>query len=61
MKFAELIEHCIQCIKSFNPIIKTLDSHADDYIAQVTFFYCFNLLSLKTHTSEYSLSKSSTE
>ena len=35
MKFSELIEHCIACIKSFNPVIKTIDSHADEYIAQV--------------------------
>jgi hypothetical protein len=35
MKFSELIEHCIECIKTFNPIIKTIDSHADAYIAEV--------------------------
>ena len=36
MKFSELIEHCNTCIKSFNPVIKTIDSHADEYIAQVS-------------------------
>jgi len=36
MKFAELIEHCTQCIKTFNPVIKTIDSHADDYIRPVS-------------------------
>ena len=35
MKFSELIEHCVACIKGFNPVIKTIDSHADEYIAQV--------------------------
>ena len=36
MKFSELIEHCSACIKDFNPVIKTIDSHADDYIAKVS-------------------------
>ena len=36
MKFSELIEHAIVCIKGFNPVIKTLDSHADEFIAQVS-------------------------
>ena len=36
MKFGELIEHCITCIKTFNPVIKTIDSHADDFIANVS-------------------------
>ncbi len=35
MKFGELIEHCSACIKEFNPVIKTIDSHADEYIAKV--------------------------
>lgn len=36
MKFNELIDSCIEVIKSFNPIIKTLDSHADDYLKDVS-------------------------
>ena len=36
MKFSELIDHAIVCIKGFNPVIKTLDSHADEFIAQVS-------------------------
>ena len=36
MKFGELLEHCITCIKTFNPVIKTIDSHADDFIANVS-------------------------
>ena len=32
MKFSELIDSCIECIKTFNPIIKTIDSHADDFL-----------------------------
>ena len=35
MKFSELIDSCIECIKTFNPIIKTLDSHADDFLKDV--------------------------
>ena len=35
MKFSELIDSCIECIKSFNPIVKTLDSHADDFLKDV--------------------------
>lgn len=40
MKFAELIEHCIECIKTFNPVVKTIDSHADDFIRPVSLFIC---------------------
>ena len=36
MKFSELIEHAITCIKGFNPVIKTIDSHADEFIATVS-------------------------
>ena len=36
MKFSELIDSCIECIKSFNPIIKTIDSHADDFLKDVS-------------------------
>lgn len=35
MKFSELIDSCIECIKNFNPIIKTIDSHADDFLKTV--------------------------
>ena len=36
MKFSELIDHCITCIKGFNPVIKTIDSYADEFIATVS-------------------------
>lgn len=36
MKFSELLEECVGCIKTFNPIINTLDSHADDFLAKWT-------------------------
>jgi hypothetical protein len=36
MKFGELIEHTIECIKTFNPVYKTIDSHADEFLANVT-------------------------
>ena len=35
MKFNELIDSCIEVIKTFNPVIKTLDSHADDFLKTV--------------------------
>ena len=35
MKFAELLEVCTECIKTFNPVIKTIDSHADDFLNKV--------------------------
>lgn len=41
MKFAELIDHCIECIKSYNPVIKTVDSHADDFLVKVSFFWIY--------------------
>ncbi len=36
MKFSELLEHAQTCIKTFNPVIMSLDSHADEYIAAVS-------------------------
>lgn len=36
MKYGELIEACIDIIKSFNPVVMTLDSHADDFTKNVT-------------------------
>jgi hypothetical protein len=35
MKYSELIEKCDECIKTFNPIISTIDSHADTYLSNV--------------------------
>ena len=35
MKYAELIEKCDECIKTFNPVISTIDSHADTYLVTV--------------------------
>ena len=35
MKFSELIDHAVECIKTFNPVIKTIDSHADSYLEKV--------------------------
>jgi hypothetical protein len=36
MKFSELIEHAVECIKTFNPVIKTIDSHADSFLEKVS-------------------------
>ena len=33
MKFSELLEQCILCVKTFNPVINTIDSHADNFLA----------------------------
>ena len=33
MKVSELIIQCIECVKTINPIIKTIDSRADDFLA----------------------------
>ena len=32
MKFSELIEQCNKCVKTFNPVISTIDSHADNFL-----------------------------
>ena len=37
MKFGELIDSAVECLKSFNPVINTIDSHADDYLQKVRF------------------------
>lgn len=39
MKFSELIEASIDCIKAYNPVIKTIDSHADDFLKDVSSIY----------------------
>lgn len=45
MKFSELIEQAISCIQTFNPVIKTIDSHADDFIANVSVLQLVSLSS----------------
>ena len=35
MKFSELIDMCIECVKTFNPVINTIDSHADDFLSSM--------------------------
>lgn len=32
MKFSELILSADTCIKTFNPVISTIDSHSDNYL-----------------------------
>lgn len=34
MKFSELIKSADACIKTFNPVISTIDTHADDFLAK---------------------------
>jgi hypothetical protein len=33
MKFSELIDHCNECVKSFNSVYNTIDSHSDNFLA----------------------------
>lgn len=35
MKFSELIDHCVECLKAYNPVYKTIDSHADEFLKDV--------------------------
>jgi len=32
MKFSELIQRTDECIKTFNPVISTIDSHSDSFL-----------------------------
>jgi hypothetical protein len=57
MKFSELIEHAIECVKTFNPIVKTLDSHADEFIKNVSIISILIHFSSKILTKKYSSNK----
>ena len=35
MKFGDLIDTAIDMIKIFNPVVQTIDSHADEFLAKV--------------------------
>ena len=35
MKFSELIEHATECIRTYNPVVSTIDSHCDTYLNKV--------------------------
>ena len=35
MRFSELIDLCAQCVKQYNPIYSTIDSHADNFLASM--------------------------
>jgi hypothetical protein len=65
-KFSELIEEAVNCIKTYNRVIKTIDSHADDFLAAVRQFNATtksninSLYSSKTPMNECSSSKYST-
>lgn len=36
MRYGELIDQSIQCVKTFNPIYSTVDSHADQFLQSVS-------------------------
>jgi hypothetical protein len=54
MKFSELIDLSIECIKTFNPVFKTIDTHADDFLKDVSLSPRCSLAYLK-----YSVAKGS--
>jgi len=35
MKYEELIKWCRKTIRAFNPVIDTIDTHADSYLIKV--------------------------
>lgn len=43
MKYGELIDACIEIIKNYNPVVQTLDSHADEFTQNVRCTFCANL------------------
>ena len=43
-KFSDLIEDAVNCIKTYNRVIKTIDSHADDFLAAVSTCVCYGAL-----------------
>ena len=53
MKFSELIENAMTCVKTFNPVIMSLDSHADEFIKNVSIAQ--QILFSYTHTKNWSL------
>jgi len=59
MKFSELIEHAIVCIKGFNPVVTTIDSHSDEFIAQVSPNHTNFCLTLNTLYSSLTPTKKS--
>jgi len=38
MKFGDLIDTAIDMIQKYNPIVQTIDSHADEYLDKVSAF-----------------------
>ena len=36
MKYGELIDQSIECIKTFNPVYSTVDSYADTFLQTVS-------------------------
>ena len=43
MKYGELIDACIEIIKNYNPVVQTLDSHADEFTQNVRSIFCDDL------------------
>lgn len=35
MKYGDLIDQAIECVKTFNPVYSTVDSHADKFLESV--------------------------
>ena len=53
MKFSELIESSIECIKTFNPVYKTIDTHADEYLKDVSNTQNYNKVNDKEIFASY--------
>ena len=37
MKFGELIDKAVECVRTYNPVYSTVDSHADQFLSDVRF------------------------
>ena len=55
MKYEDLIKWCRRTCKSYNPVIDTIDSHADRYLKKVNIhlFNSYHSYRFKTITKEF--------
>lgn len=55
MKFSELVEKAVECIKAYNPIVKTVDGHADEFLNHViTLIFKFDRLKIRLISYSFS-------
>jgi hypothetical protein len=36
MKFGDLIDQAVACVRAYNPVYSTVDSHADQHLSAVS-------------------------